>query len=224
MKIEDLKKFGIPDFLITNFKNQKITKLNSAQEKAINAGLFDGKNMLVCTPTGSGKTAIATFAITKMLVEDKGKAVYLVPLKALASEKYKNYKKLFEGTEFRVAVSTGDLDSRNEWLSSYDLLILTVEKMDSLIRHNISWLSDIKILIIDEIHLLNDVGRGPTLEILITLLRQLVKKMQLIGLSATIGNEQELADWLQAELVEDEWRPVELKKGVYHDGEIEFFE
>ena len=95
MNVEELSKSGIPKLFIEKFKKQKITKLNSAQIKSIKAGLLDNKSILVCTPTGSGKTAIATFAIIKKLIENKGKAVYLVPLKALANQKYKNYKQFF---------------------------------------------------------------------------------------------------------------------------------
>jgi helicase len=69
---------------------------------------------------------------------------------------------------------------------------------------------------------LNDVGRGPTLEFLITVLKTLLKDLQIVGLSATIGNPDELAEWLGANLVLDTWRPVKLEKGVYLDGEIEF--
>ena len=224
MNVEELSKSGIPKLFIEKFKKQKITKLNSAQIKSIKAGLLDNKSILVCTPTGSGKTAIATFAIIKKLIENKGKAVYLVPLKALANQKYKNYKQFFEGTGIEVAISTGDLDSKDRWLIKYDTLILTVEKMDSLLRHNLSWLPDLKIIIIDEIHLLNDISRGPTLEILITTLRKILPKIQIIGLSATIGNPRELANWLGAELVTDNWRPVPLKKGIYLNGELEFIE
>ena len=89
-------------------------------------------------------------------------------------------------------------------------------------RHKVSWLKSIGIVIIDEIHLLNDVTRGPALEIIITLLKKVFNKTQLIGLSATIGNAEELAKWLEAELVLDYWRPVKLKKGVYLEGEIFF--
>lgn len=223
MNIDELKKLGVPDFVINNFKKQKITKLNPAQIKAINSGLLDNKNMLVCTPTGSGKTAIATFAITRNLSRNKGsKAVYLVPLKALANEKYKDYKELFKETGLNVMLSTGDLDSSAEWLGRYDLLILTVEKMDSMLRHHVPWINEVSTIIIDEIHLLNEPGRGPTLEVLITILMQLLKKTQIIALSATIGNPEELAAWLKAELVVDDWRPVKLHKGIYLNGKIEF--
>jgi helicase len=223
MNIDELDKLGVPGFVVKNFKNQNITKLYPSQEKAIKNGLLNNKNVLVCTPTSSGKTAIATFIIAKTLAENKrSKAVYLVPLKALASEKFKYYKEFFEGSDFSVAVSTGEIDSSSNWLDKYNILILTIEKMDSLIRHQCSWLPEIKVVIIDEIHLLNDPGRGPTLEILITMLRKLIKDIQIIGLSATIGNPEELAEWLNAELVIDSWRPVELKKGVMINNEIEF--
>ncbi|MBW2995264.1 DEAD/DEAH box helicase [Candidatus Woesearchaeota archaeon] len=224
MNIDELKILGVPDFVVEKFKKQKINKLNPAQRKAIKKGLLNNKNIVVCTPTGSGKTAIATFAITKNLNENKGsKAVYLVPLKALANEKYKDYKNLFKETSFEVIISTGDLDSREEWLGKYDLLILTVEKMDSLIRHGCPWLNKIRTIVVDETHLINDPGRGPTLEILLTMLRQLLANHQIIALSATIGNPGTLADWLDAELVIDMWRPVELKQATYFDGKLEYF-
>jgi len=198
-----------------------IEELRPAQEKAVESGLLDGKNLLVCTPTASGKTLIAELAALKSIIEGRGKAIYIVPLKALASEKYKDFKKRYEGVA-RVALSMGDSDSADSYLIDYDLIITTSEKLDSLIRHHAPWLSLISTIIVDEVHLLNDPGRGPTLEILITILRQLLKKSQIIALSATIGNPEELSEWLDAELIEDNWRPVKLSKGVYLDGEIEF--
>ena len=195
--------------------------LTPVQEKALNAGLLRGRSLLVCAPTASGKTLIATMAMCQTL--GYGKVIYLVPLRALANEKYKEYRQLFEGTSYKAVLSTGEVDSDSSYLARYDLLVLTTEKLDSLLRHRVSWLGDVKTVIIDEIHLLNDTGRGPTLEIVITLLRKLIKP-QFIGLSATIGNPQELAKWLQAELVLDSWRPVELKQGIHTEGKTEFYE
>lgn len=201
---------------------KEITKLRPAQEKSIKKGLLQGKNLLVCTPTASGKTLIAELAALKSIIEGKGKAVYIVPLKALASEKYKDFKRRY-GKIAKIALSIGDIDSADPFLVDYDLIICTSEKMDSLIRHHASWLSNIKTVIVDEIHLLNDTERGPTLEILLTILKQLLKNAQIIALSATIGNAEELAEWLNADLIVDEWRPVKLHKGIYLDGEIEFY-
>lgn len=201
---------------------QEIIKLRPAQEKSIKKGLLEGKNLLVCTPTASGKTLIAELAALKSIIENKGKAIYIVPLKALASEKYKDFKRRY-GKIAKIALSIGDIDSADHYLAEYDLIIVTSEKMDSLLRHHTPWVSGIATVIIDEIHLLNDHERGPTLEILLTILKKLLKNVQIIGLSATIGNAEELAEWLGADLVVDDWRPVKLHKGIYLDGKIEFY-
>jgi helicase len=140
----------------------------------------------------------------------------------LASEKFKDFKRKYDGL-IRIALSIGNLDSADPYLAEYDLLIVTAEKMDSLLRHHAPWIKDVSVLVVDEVHLLNDIGRGPTLEILITLMKRLIKDIQVIALSATIGNPDELAEWLEAELVIDTWRPVKLHKGVFFDKEIEFY-
>lgn len=219
MELKSIKE-GIPKELYAVLEKD-IKTLRPAQVKAIQKGLLERKNLLVCTPTASGKTLIAELAALKSILNGSGKAVYIVPLKALASEKFKDFKQRY-GHLIKVALSIGDMDSADPYLVEYDLIITTSEKLDSLIRHHAPWLSLISTIIVDEIHLLNDPGRGPTLEILITILRQLLKKSQIIGLSATIGNPDELAEWLNANLVEDDWRPVKLHKGIYLNGEIEF--
>lgn len=219
MKLQNIKK-QIPKELYFVLEKE-ITDLRPAQEKAIKKGLLKDKNLLVCTPTASGKTLIAELAAIKSIIDGKGKAIYIVPLKALATEKFKDFKKRYENIA-KIALSIGDIDSADPYLVDYDLIITTSEKLDSLIRHHAPWLSLVKTVIIDEIHLMNDPGRGPTLEILITILRQLLKNVQMIGLSATIGNPEELSEWLNANLVVDNWRPVKLHKGVYLKGEIEF--
>jgi helicase len=198
-----------------------IKKLRPAQTKAIKKGLFEGKNLLVCTPTASGKTLIAELAALKTILEKKGKVVYIVPLRALASEKLRDFKNKYSKI-IKIAMSSGEIDSADPYLIDYDLIITTSEKLDSLTRHHAPWVKFIKLVVIDEIHLLNDPGRGPTLEILLTILQELLPKAQIIGLSATIGNPKELAQWLGAETVIDTWRPVKLHQGIYLDGEIEF--
>lgn len=211
----------LPQQMQAVLTKQGIKEFRPSQKKAIEAGLLQGKNLLICTPTASGKTLIAEMASVKAILEGKGKAIYIVPLVALASEKAKEFKRRYDGL-LKVALSVGDFDSSDPHLMDYDLVICTAEKLDSLIRHHAPWLRFVSTVVIDEIHLLNDVGRGPTLEILITLLKKLLPQVQLIGLSATIGNPEELAAWLGATLVKDDWRPVPLHKGVYFDSTIEF--
>jgi len=216
-----IQEANIPSELKEIFAKKGIKELRPAQEKAIKAGVLEGKNILVCTPTASGKTLIAEITGGKNIIEGKGKIIYIVPLVALANEKYKEFKRKYSKL-FKIALSVGEFDSSDSYLIDYDFIICTAEKLDSLIRHHAPWLKYVTTVIIDEIHLLNDVSRGPTLEILITVMKQILEKVQIIGLSATIGNPLELATWLDAELIQDDWRPVPLKKGVYYQGEIEF--
>jgi len=218
MQLKDIKK-DIPSQAYCVLEKE-IEELRPCQEKSIKKGLLEGKNILVCTPTASGKTLCAELAFTKTILEKKGKTIYVVPLKALASEKFRDFKNKY--SFIKTALSIGDIDSSDPYLADYDLIITTSEKFDSLIRHRASWLNQISLVVFDEIHLLNDPGRGPTLEIVITILRKLLKNIQILGLSATIGNPKQLAEWLDAKLVEDDWRPVKLHKGIYLNGKIEF--
>ena len=210
----------IPKNIYKEIEKRGFLELRPCKTKSNSAGVFEDKNLLVCTPTASGKTLVAELAFLNAILHDKGKAVYVVPLRALASEKYKTFKKDYPN--IKIAISSGDTDSSDSYLERYDLIITTSEKFDSLIRHKAPWLRQVKTVIIDEIHLLNDPGRGPTLEVLITILRSILKNLQLIALSATIGNPEELSEWLEAKLVLDDWRPVRLDKGVYLGGEVDF--
>lgn len=201
-------------------KNKGFYKLYPPQAETIEKGILKGKNMIIAIPTAAGKTLPAELAMVNMIEKGKGKALYLVPLKALASEKLKDFKKWEKAGIAKVIQTSSDFDEADNWLDKYDLIISTNEKADSLFRHNPKWLNKIKIIVIDEIHLIDSEKRGPTLEVYIAKIRQKLKKLQIIGLSATIPNAEQLAEWLNAELVLSEWRPVRLKEGVYYNGVI----
>ncbi|HDD43136.1 MAG TPA: DEAD/DEAH box helicase [Nitrososphaeria archaeon] len=212
----------IPKFMKENLKDEGIVELYPPQAKAIQAGVLDGRNVVLATPTASGKTAIALMAASNHLARG-GKVLYLVPLRALASEKIEDCRKLLcRRTDFKAAISTGDYDSSDPWLADYDVIVATNEKADSLLRHNAPWMNDLSLVIFDELHLLGEPDRGPTLEMVITKLRRRLPDAQLIGLSATISNAEEIAEWLDAEPVVSEWRPVPLKEGILHGRKLEF--
>jgi helicase len=119
MKVTDLKG-KLPDDIIEVITSEGIEELRPSQEKAINAGLLDFESVLICTPTASGKTLIAEMAGGKSIVENRGKVIYIVPLIALATEKFKEFKRKYEKL-FKVTVSHGDLDSGDKYLENYDL-------------------------------------------------------------------------------------------------------
>lgn len=189
--------------------------LRPAQAKAVDAGLLEQKNLVIATPTASGKTLIAVLAALATH-ERKQKTVYLAPLKALASEKVRD----FASYPFSSALSIGDYDENDEVLARSDVIVTTPEKLDSLLRHHASWLTNVGCVVIDEAHLLGDSHRGPTLEIVVTILRHALPSAQIVALSATIQNAPELASWLDAALVTDTWRPVELRERIYSGGEF----
>ena len=111
MKISELK---LSKPAIEFLKNEGYSELYPPQQESIDAGLLDGENIIVSAPTASGKTLIAVLAMINYLSKNKGKIVYLCPLRALASEKFSEFKK-FEtidfGRKIKVQISTGDFES-----------------------------------------------------------------------------------------------------------------
>jgi helicase len=205
--------------------NQGIAELYPPQEEAVQAGVLEGKNLVLASPTASGKTLIAELCALKHILEKNGKVVYLSPLRALANEKFDEFKKYAgirkrNGRRVNVGISTGDFDSSDSWLERYDIIITTNEKADSLLRHRAKWMDEISLVVADEVHLLNEAERGPTLEVVLARLMQVNPDLQVLALSATIHNVDEIAEWLRAAYVVTEWRPVSLKEGVLLHEEI----
>ena len=199
------------------------SSLYPPQELALANGLLEGKNLLVTTPTASGKTLIAMMAAIKTI--EKGlKVIYLTPLRALATEKYHDFLALenidITGIKTRVKVSSSDYNSSGKEVEDADVVILTNEKMDSLMRHGAEWISDVGLFVADEVHLIGERERGPTLEMILTNIRQLYPQSQILALSATVANSDDIANWLGCELIKSNWRPTKLIEGVYEDGNI----
>jgi len=224
VKVIDL---SIPEAVKQLVIQSGITDLYPPQEEAIKAGALEGKNLVLASPTASGKTLVAEFCALKHIIEKNGKAVYLTPLRALANEKFDEFRKYTtlakkDGRKIRVGISTGDFDTADAWLERFDIIITTNEKADSLLRHRAKWMNEISLVVADEVHLLNDADRGPTLEVVLARLMQVNPGIQILALSATINNVDEIAAWLKAQCVTTEWRPVALKEGVLLNDEIQY--
>ena len=218
MRVDEL---DIPDSVSDLLLSAGFRELHPPQAEAVPVAL-EGRNLVAAIPTASGKSLIGMIPALKMLAEKRGRVLYIVPLKALASEKRDDFQRFADAMGFKVHMSTGDLDSEDRGLSDADVVVATSEKTDSMIRHGSSWIEGVRLVIADEIHMIHDPGRGPTLEIALTKLIRKLPEMQIIALSATISNASDLAEWLHAELVRSDWRPVPLHEGVYLDGELRF--
>lgn len=215
------------------------------QKQAISNGLLEGKNLLITSPTASGKTLVAIMAAVKALEKNK-KVMYMTPLKSLATEKYNDFlaldsinfkgnkstrnlyknidnnrmKKNTEKNNLTIKIATADYNSQGEDLLDANIVILTNEKLDALIRNNTEILSNIGLFIVDEIHLIGDKDRGPTLEMMVTKIKKFYKESQILALSATVSNSIEISEWLDCKLIESNWRPTNLIEGVYDQGVI----
>jgi helicase len=198
---------------------QGITALYPPQAAAV-IPVLEGKSVLLACPTASGKSLVAYLGLLRA-VRAGGTGLYLVPLRALAQEKYEELS-AFERLGVKVGISMGDFDLANAALEKLDILVATSEKADGLLRKGSPWLDRLGAVVADEVHLLRDPDRGPTLEVSLTRLRRRHPDLQVIALSATVGNSAELAEWLGAVHVASDFRPVPLKSGVYQDGRITF--
>jgi len=194
----------------------KFKDFNPMQKKCLDK--LD-KSLVVSAPTASGKTIVAELFVLNSVLNKRKKVIYTCPLRALASEHYKDFKKKYPQIKF--SLSTGDLDSSSSYLKKFDVIMTTYEKLASLLRHKAEWLSEVGCIIVDEIHEL-DSNRGPVLEIALTQLRNRNKELKILGLSATIPNSKELSEWLDAKLVESDYRPTKLIEGVLFESEITY--
>ncbi|WP_440006900.1 ATP-dependent DNA helicase [Halomicrococcus sp. SG-WS-1] len=218
MKSADLS--GLPEGVPEHLESQGIEELYPPQAEAVEAGITDGESVVASVPTASGKTLIAELAMLSSVARG-GKALYIVPLRALASEKKAEFEEL-EQFGVSVGVSTGNYDSDGDWLAEKDVIVATSEKVDSLVRNGAQWVDDLSCVVADEVHLVDDPNRGPTLEVTLAKLRRINDDLQTVALSATVGNADEIADWLDATLVDSSWRPIDLRKGVLYGQALHF--
>ena len=211
---------GIPEWLPEHLAGEGIESLYPPQGAAVEAGVTRGESVVASVPTASGKTLVAELAMLASVAAG-GKSLYIVPLRALASEKKAEFEQ-FTPYGVEIGVSTGNYESNERWLGEKDVVVATSEKVDSLVRNNAGWLSQLDCVVADEVHLVDDPNRGPTLEVTLAKLRRINPNLQVVALSATIGNAGELAGWLDAELVDSEWRPIDLRKGVHYGQALHF--
>jgi helicase len=220
MELDSLKA-ELPRAIYESLAERGISKLTPPQAMAIERGLLKGKNIVVSSPTASGKTIVAELACALSILSRGKRAIYIAPMRALASEKFAEFKEAYP--YIKSVLSIGDLDAEDKWLSGFQMMFFSTEKFDSLIRHGVDWIREVGCFVFDEVHMMGDISRGPTLELLITKLKASTDA-QMIALSATIGNASEIAEWIGAELVESDYRPVKLDRGIIHEGVFHYYD
>ncbi|KFI62959.1 DEAD/DEAH box helicase [Bifidobacterium cuniculi] len=183
-------------------------ELDTFQQEA-NEALESGSNVLVAAPTGAGKTVVADFAVYLAQQQD-AKAFYTTPIKALSNQKYHDLVELY-GPD-KVGLLTGDTSINSE----ADIVVMTTEVLRNMLYEHSSTLEALRYVVLDEVHYLADRFRGPVWEEVII---HLPKTVKIVGLSATVSNVEDFAEWIgsvrgDTRLVVSEHRPVPLEQYV----------
>lgn len=217
---EELVKISaMPDWAQPAFKG--MTQLNRVQSKVYETALFTAENVLLCAPTGAGKTNVAMLTILQQIALNRNadgsfnhsnyKIVYVAPMKALVAEVVGNLSNRLQHYDVKVKELSGDQSLTRQQIEETQIIVTTPEKWDIITRKSgdRTYTQLVKLLIVDEIHLLHD-NRGPVLESIVArTVRQIEttkEHIRLVGLSATLPNYEDVALFLR----------VDLKKGLFH--------
>jgi len=219
----------------TILKIKHITKLTDIQQKAFRV-IEQQENLVIVAPSGAGKSLIAELIALQSTLKGRGeqeevekeeiedyftkkkeqqpsrrKSIFLVPLRALAEEKERDFAIQYRMFNLSVHLSISERDFNEEALMASDIIIATYERFKIILSRMPKLLNYVENVIVDEFHLLGNKSRGETLEVILTNLRE---KVRLILLSATIANPQEIADWLEATLLQSDKRLVPLEYSI----------
>jgi len=236
-KLIPIKK--LPEWTHSAFKGME--KLNRIQSKMCDTALRSSENVLLCAPTGAGKTNVACLTMMNILGQyrkeqdpddvsplneqfdvDSFKIVYIAPMKALVQEVVKNFSERLQDYGIVVRELSGDSSLTRQQIGETQLLVTTPEKWDIVTRQGEgrAFTQLVKLVIIDEIHLLHD-DRGPVLESIVArVIRQVettAEPIRLVGLSATLPNYADVATFLRVKpdkglfFFDHSYRPVPLQ-------------
>ncbi len=226
MRIDFLEGYGIEKQIVDIWKRHIGEILLPVQEKAIQQyGLFESRNLIVFSPTSSGKTFIGEMAAIKA-ARKKLKVFYLVPQKSLAEEKYVEFSERYGEVGIRVVISNRDHREFDELIQrgDFDIAIVVYEKMQGLLVNTPSLLTSAGLIVVDELQMITDEFRGPVLEVLLTRIVTSDASPQILGLSAVLGKTDRLEKWLKARVLVEAQRPVELRKGILCQGVFNYRE
>ncbi|KAL8109951.1 DExH-box ATP-dependent RNA helicase DExH12-like [Apium graveolens] len=214
IKISDMPDWARPAF-------EGMSQLNRVQSRVYDTALFSAENLLLCAPTGAGKTNVAMLTILQQIALNRNedgsfnhsnyKIVYVAPMKALVAEVVGNLSNRLKHYDVKVKELSGDQTLTRQQIEETQIIVTTPEKWDIVTRKSgdRTYTQLVKLLIIDEIHLLHD-NRGPVLESIVArTVRQIEttkEHIRLVGLSATLPNYEDVALFLR----------VDLKKGLFH--------
>ncbi|MBD3168896.1 MAG: DEAD/DEAH box helicase [candidate division Zixibacteria bacterium] len=223
MITDNLIQFGFPPRIVQSWKRSGIKNLSRIQQMALNSGRLFDSNMLILAPTSSGKTFCGEMACTKAASSGK-KAVFLVPLRAIASEKAANFREKYEPFGLRIALSTRDDrdDDRAIMRGDFEIAIVIYEKFNRFLARNINLLSVIDTIVFDEVDILHQLERGMVGRLILSKSAASSAGTKIIGLGRIDFSAGDLPMFDSGILIRDNHRPVDLRKGIVYNGEFRY--
>lgn len=216
MKVLDVRGPGVDQWLVKRLESWGIEALTDIQQRALAAGIADGRSLVVSAPTSSGKTLVGEIAVLCAL-RSGVRAIYLVSHKALADQKYLDFVTRFGERAAEpmgsVGLNTGD---RTEGDIDAQLMVATYEKALGLFLSG-QLKPNNALVVADELQILGESGRGPDIEALCSALRQRGIK-QFVALTATVANPEDIAGWMECELGQSAHRDVPLYQEIWYQG------
>lgn len=221
---KQLAKYSIPEPILGEWEKRFSGTLLPLQYRAIEEyNLLDGQSLLISAPTSSGKTFCGEMALIRA-VQQRRKGIFLVPLKAVAEEKYRRFTEAYGASGLRVTIATRDYPENDQIIETgrFDIAVMVYEKFNALLLANFDLMGQVGTLVVDELQMLEDPQRGVGLELALTKLLYSHYRPQLVALSAVVGEATDLAAWLGCRLLLEKSRPVELRRGVAAGGKFYF--
>ncbi|XP_077381163.1 DNA polymerase theta isoform X2 [Festucalex cinctus] len=219
-----LSSWGLPTPVLECYRKHRVTHMFDWQAQCLSLGqVLQGGNLVYSAPTSAGKTLVSELLMLKRVLETKRKALLILPFVSVAKEKMHYLQSVFEEAGVRVDGFMGSTSAAGGF-TAVDVAVCTIEKANSLINRLIEEgnMDLLGMVVVDELHMVGDSGRGYLLELLLTKIRYVAQKrntpgslsevVQIVGMSATLPNLSLLADWLGAEFYQTDYRPVPLQE------------
>ncbi len=225
LEVDFLRHFEFPTEWTRRLRETIGERFLPIQEKAIQAaGFFEGKNFVIVGPTSCGKSLVGELALLRGIRRNRP-GFLVVPTKALAGQRFEELQRRYAPLGLQVVHSSRD---QRQWdgdiaEGKYHLAVIVTEKLLALLTRHPHLFARTGAIVIDEMQTLFDPDRGAGVELLLTrLVRE--EQLQIVGLSAVVEQPEQLAQWLEAELVEESERPMELRQGVLCPGQFHYRE
>ncbi|KAK9506409.1 hypothetical protein O3M35_008360 [Rhynocoris fuscipes] len=230
----NLESWGLPPHVLEKYQRRGIKSMFPWQVECLLLGdVLNGQNLVYSAPTSAGKTLVAEMLLLKTVLEKRQKVIIILPFISVVREKMLYLQEILSGSGIRVDGFMGSYNPPGGFRAVH-VAICTIEKANSLINRLLEERSfdNIGCVVVDELHLIGDPHRGYLLELLLTKIKYIsdrgLNQIQIIGMSATLPNLDDLARWLNAALYKTDFRPIELKEylkvghSIYVSKELRF--